>query len=128
MDGVDSMRSFDAEIGRILKYLKRRENLEIWQNSLLIISSDSNPFSVICGPRIPNKQRGIRSHALFDVTDWQQTLLHFSSHQQGEEGGESELNELDGFDLWNTIIYGEESPRTEVPTQRVSNKEVVTRH
>merc|ERR1712217_1023730 len=96
MDDVESMRSFDAEIGRILKYLKQRENLEIWQNSLLIITSDSNPFSVICGPRIPNKQRGIRSHALFDV--------------------------------WDTIIYGEESPRTEVPTQRVSNKEVVTRH
>merc|ERR1719229_1854007 len=111
MDDVESMRSFDAEIGRILKYLKQRENLEIWQNSLLIITSDSNPFSVICGPRIPNKQRGIRSHALFDVTDWQQTLLHFSSHQQGEEEDEDmesanewHQDKVDGFDLWDTII------------------------
>jgi len=107
MDGVGSMRSLDAEIGRIVSYLKRRESVEIWQNSLLIVSSDSNPFSVLSGPRIPNKQRGTRSKALFDVTDWQQTLLHFAIHPV-DDG-------LDGYDLWDSIIYGADSPRTELP-------------
>ena len=138
MDDVGSLRTFDAEIGRIVSYLKRRESLEVWQNSLLIISSDSNPFSLLCGPRIPNKQRGIRSHALFDVTDWQQTLLHFSTHHQYGEGEDIEsitsssssslaTNEVDGFDLWDTIIYGAQSPRTEIPKEIVENVQVVTR-
>ena len=119
LDDAASMRSVDAEIGRIVSYLQRRESLEVWQNALLIVSSDSAPFAMLCGPRIPNKQRGIKSQTLFDVTDWQRTLLHFSGH--------SETEDIDGFDLWDSIIYGAESPRTEVPTQTLSNVEVVTR-
>ena len=44
---------------------------------------------------------------LMHITDWLPTLITIA-------GGSISKENIDGFDQWNTLRYGVESPRTEV--------------
>jgi len=123
LDQQQSANKFDNKIEQITSYLKLKKNHDIWQNSLLVVSSDNNKnaFSLISGPRIPNKKRGIKSQALFHSVDWEPTLLHFSKLIQDKE------QDVDGYDLWDAIIYNKISPRTDIPATniQITNNHVI---
>ena len=60
-----SLIQFDQNIEEILKYLKLKRNINIWQNYLFILHS--NGLLLLSGPRNPNKFRGIKSLDPFNL-------------------------------------------------------------
>ena len=112
LDDEDSMKRFDDKIKQIVSYYKAKRNVDIWQNSVLIISSDYNKnengksFALLSGPRVPSKKRGTTYLNAFHSVDWTPTLL------------DSIGDDVDGFDLWDSIIYNKLSPRTNIPSNR----------
>lgn len=55
------------------------------------------------------RKKGRVSYDLIDVTDWLPTFYHIAG------GDVTKIKErIDGMNVWDTIAYGKESPRTEV--------------
>ena len=61
--------------------------------------------SFVTGPRIPVSARGHKSSVLMHAVDWVPTLMH---HIQDSTFKSS----VDGFDLWDSIIYPTIKPNT----------------
>ncbi|XP_060551406.1 arylsulfatase J-like [Ruditapes philippinarum] len=120
----------DQGIGQIVKSLKKKG---MWNNTLLIFSSDNggkyeagaSNFPLRgekCdmwegGIRVPgfvhseliNKEMaGTVSNELMHVTDWFPTLLRAAG------GTINGTKPLDGYDQWETLMYGKPGPRTEI--------------
>jgi len=119
-NGMDpSMQTLDDEIGNVLSYYAAKSNVDVWQNTLLIVSSDYNTdsdaksFALLSGPRIPSKKRGTTySNKVYSV-DWIATICKACN-----------ADTMDGFDMWDSIIYNKLSPRTTTNNNIERNNEM----
>merc|ERR1712154_551349 len=113
-----SMKTFDDEIENVVSYYSAKSNVDIWQNTLVVVNSDYNEenahsFALLSGPRIPSKKRGSSySNPVYSV-DWIPTLL-----------GDAD-NSMDGFDMWDSIIYNKLSPRDNNDINEQRHKNVI---
>ncbi|EFN75189.1 arylsulfatase B isoform X2 [Harpegnathos saltator] len=122
----------DESVGKVVEALKNRNMLS---NSIILFMSDNGaptsgflsnggsnyPFrgikktlweggvrgaAAIWSPLIKKRERV--SYHLMHVTDWLPTLLSAAG------GNKEEIGTIDGLDMWETIVYGDCSPRKEV--------------
>ncbi|XP_045159647.1 arylsulfatase J-like [Mercenaria mercenaria] len=120
----------DETIGDIVEAMKKRR---MWENTLLIFSTDNGGNPNVGGSNLPlkgtkstlweggiravgfvhsfligHKRNGYVSNELMHVTDWFPTLVNLA-------GGDLKDNkQLDGYDQWQTIKYGIRSQRQEI--------------
>lgn len=68
--------------------------------------------AIVHSKMLPTSRRGTTYDGLVHVTDWLPTLMHLASN--GEWTGSYSDAELDGVNVWDSILSGEDSPREEI--------------
>ncbi|XP_078000253.1 arylsulfatase B-like [Glandiceps talaboti] len=120
----------DEAVGNVTRTLKQSP---LWDNTVLIFSTDNGADSKFIGSNFPLRGskatlfeggvrgvgfvnspllspevRGTTNRQLLHMSDWFPTFLHLS-------GGEASLDKpIDGFNQWETISQGKQSPRQEI--------------
>ncbi|XP_033113738.1 arylsulfatase J-like [Anneissia japonica] len=120
----------DDAVGNIVKSL---QDLQLWNNTLLIFSTDNGgqvaeggnnwplrgwkgsyweggmkAVGFASSPLLPSSVQGTITNELMHVSDWFPTLV------EGIAKGNIRNTELDGFNVWSTISEGKPSPRKEL--------------
>jgi len=117
---------FDQSMGDIVDYMKSEESGYIWEDTLVIVSSDNGgsvtegasnfplrggkktlweggirATAFVTGGWLPDARRGQEMNALMHVTDWLPTLCTFAGVDPAGD------LELDGYDQSTNIMIGE---------------------
>ena len=118
----------DDTVGEIVDYMKSEESGYLWDNTLIIVSSDNGgavqkgasnfplrggkttlweggvkATAFVAGGILDNNRRGLTMDALMHISDWLPTL----SALAGVEFGAETEQELDGFNQLENILSGE---------------------
>nr|XP_054768781.1 arylsulfatase J-like [Lytechinus pictus] len=124
------MSCLDEAIGKVIQTLKQRE---LWENTVLIFSTDNGGevaaggnnwplrgwkrslweggmrgVGFVTSPLLPLSVQGTVNKELIHVSDWFPTLV------QGLAGSSLDNVTLDGFNMWKTISSNASSPRKEL--------------
>uniref|UniRef100_UPI00358E78A3 uncharacterized protein isoform X4 n=1 Tax=Myxine glutinosa TaxID=7769 RepID=UPI00358E78A3 len=125
------LSALDAAVANITRSLQRHG---LYNNSVIVYSSDNGgqPYSggsnwplrgrkgtnweggvrsvgFLHSPLIPVQHRGVSSNSLVHITDWLPTFARLAGAKLPSDGPI-----LDGYDQWDTITRGRQSPRTEI--------------
>ena len=125
---------FDETVGRTVCAL---EKSGLGENSLVVVTSDNGgwvkvegsnfpyrgskgsmvqgsvrTFAFLHGSVIPSAARGTTCDGLVHISDWFPTLLGLAS--KGSWNVPANGKEIDGVDVFNAIVSGSASPRTEI--------------
>ena len=120
----------DDTVGLIVEYMKSEESGHLWDNTLIIVSSDNGgdvtfgasnfplrgskatlweggvkATAFVTGGYLNDDRRGKRMFALMHVSDWFPTLSSLAGVDYEAEG----IQDLDGFDQLENILSGEKS-------------------
>jgi len=137
-NGLAQVTLVDESIGKIVDKLKEKE---MWENTLLVVSSDNGGpsehesnyplrggkgsdfeggvrvLAFATGPVIPKGMRGTQVNGLTHIADWYATFAHVARQKWSDTSAVTKgLPEVDSLDLW-PLISGQTSTldREELP-------------